>query len=52
MYESSKIIMYIDDDDYIVEVNGKRATSHKGVHIKVPSEYVRHFTRLKATNGR
>jgi len=44
---TSKIIMYIDDEDYVVEADGKRATTSQGVHIKVPSDYVKHFTRLR-----
>jgi|TARA_R100000081_G_C4690817_1_gene102431 hypothetical protein len=44
---NSKIIMYIDDEDYVVEADGKRATTSQGVHIKVPSDYIKHFTRLK-----
>ena len=44
---TSKIIMYIDDENYIVEANGKRATTSQGVHIKVPADYIKHFTRLK-----
>tara|TARA_E500000318_G_scaffold79791_1_gene74821 strand:+ start:530 stop:673 length:144 start_codon:yes stop_codon:yes gene_type:complete len=44
---NSKIIMYIDDEDYVVEANGKRATTSKGVQIKVPSDYIKHFTRLR-----
>ena len=43
----SKIIMYIDDENYIVEATGKRATTSQGAHIKVPSDYIKHFTRLK-----
>ena len=43
---TSKIIMYIDDEDYIVEANGKRATTIQGVHIKVTSDYIKHCTRL------
>lgn len=44
---NNKIIMYIDDENYIVEVDGKRATTSQGVWIKVPSDYIKHFTRLK-----
>tara|TARA_B100002052_G_scaffold152006_1_gene138686 strand:+ start:2711 stop:2860 length:150 start_codon:yes stop_codon:yes gene_type:complete len=44
---NNKIIMYIDDENYIVEANGRRATTSQGVHIKVPSDYIKHFTRLK-----
>ena len=43
---NSKIIMYIDDEDYVVEATGKRATTSQGVHIKVHSDYIKHFTRL------
>ena len=45
-------IMYIDDEGYVVEVTGNRAKSKEGTPIKVPSDYIKYFTRLKTTRDR